>query len=119
MYFVPSVVTKQSGSLLNARKRALDLYRLWLKSSVYITEAYQLDIPSSQIRSRVRQEFEKNRNVSDLGVVDILLLKGRQEYEETMNMWKQKTHIMRYYNEDTYAPEKPKDFLGKFYAGLD
>jgi hypothetical protein len=34
------------------------------------------------LKRRVRQEFEKNRHVTNLGVIDVLLLKGRQEFEE-------------------------------------
>jgi NADH dehydrogenase (ubiquinone) 1 alpha subcomplex subunit 6 len=82
-----------------------------------MVDLYALEVSSRQIRSRVRQEFEKHRYVSDTKVIDRLLFKGRQEYEETMNQWKQKTHVMRYFNEDPYAPRKPETFLEKFYAG--
>jgi NADH dehydrogenase (ubiquinone) 1 alpha subcomplex subunit 6 len=79
---------------------------------------YLLDISPSLVRSKIRQEFEKNRFVRDLSVIDILLFKGRLEYEETMNMWKQKTHVMRYFTvEEDRIPLPPTDFLEKFYAG--
>ena len=82
-----------------------------------MVELYSLDVSSRQIRNRVRQEFEKNRYISDIKIIDRLLFKGRQELEETMNQWKQKTHVMRYFKEDTYAPPKPQTFLEKFYTG--
>lgn len=70
------------------------------------------------MRTKIRQEFEKNRYVSDLQTIDILLFKGRTEYEETMNMWKQKTHVMRYFDELDNRGTKPLNgFLDKFYAG--
>ena len=41
------------------------------------------------IRLKIRQDFERNRHVTDLGVINMLLFKNQQEYQETMNCWKQ------------------------------
>jgi len=41
------------------------------------------------IRLKIRQDFEKNRDITDLPVIDMLLHKNQQEYQETMNCWKQ------------------------------
>ncbi|KAI9316163.1 hypothetical protein DFJ73DRAFT_881413, partial [Zopfochytrium polystomum] len=115
--FVPSIVTAQSASLTQARRRALLAYRDWIRASPHIVELYQLDITTSALKRRVRQAYEESRHVSDLGVIDVMLLKSRQELEETLNFWKQKTHVMRYFEQNPYAEPKPRDFLGKFYEG--
>lgn len=47
------------------------------------------------IRLKIRQEFEKNRAVTDLSVIDMLLHKNQQEYQETMNCWKQEVSELR------------------------
>lgn len=39
------------------------------------------------------------------------------ELKETVNIWKQKGHIMAYFK-DTWEP-KPKDFLSKFLSGKE
>jgi NADH dehydrogenase (ubiquinone) 1 alpha subcomplex subunit 6 len=79
-------------------------------------DIYQLNISSTQIRHKIREEFEKNRHVVDLATIDILLFKSRTEYEETMNLWKQKTHIMRYFVPSVVGP---KDFMQDFYLGKE
>ncbi|EQL03575.1 hypothetical protein OCS_00726 [Ophiocordyceps sinensis CO18] len=40
-----------------------------------------MSIPISTIRTQVRQEFERNRFVSRLPIVDVLLFKSHAEYQ--------------------------------------
>ena len=54
-----------------------------------IVSLYSLSIPPSMIRLKIRQDFERNRHINDLGIIDMLLHKNQQEYQETMNCWKQ------------------------------
>lgn len=49
---------------------------------------YQIPISVYDLRTKVREQFEKNKHVTDIRVADVLLLKGRQEYQETINYWK-------------------------------
>jgi len=68
-----------------------------------------------QVRAKVKEEFVKQKDVTDIRVVDMLVIKGQMELKETTNIWKQKGHIMRYWQESVEV--KPQDFLSKFMSG--
>lgn len=78
---------------------------------------HTFDIPKSeeQCRQKLKEEFLKNRDITDVRVMDMLVIKGQMELKETIKIWKQKGHIMRYWQES--VEPKPQDFLSKFMAG--
>ena len=64
------------------------------RSAPEIVTLYAANLPATAIRAKIRQQFDKNKYVDDLEAVDILLLKGYQEYQETINAWKMDCHLM-------------------------
>jgi len=110
-------VSRTSTSLLQGRKRATQLYRDWYRAAPEIVSLYALNVSVAQIRHAVRQRFELNRDVTDPHVLDVLLLKGRQEYQETLNCWKQPDHILGILLQTNERPHKT--FLQRFYEGRD
>jgi NADH dehydrogenase (ubiquinone) 1 alpha subcomplex subunit 6 len=94
---------------------------------------YSLNMPVSRIRTRMRQEFERHRYVGQLPTVDVLLSKGQMEFQvfakstrtdvsrklmklqETMNYWKQMTHVLKYFAaEEGQATKLPQNFMSGF-----
>jgi len=100
-----------------ARQRAIQLYRDWYRSAPEVATLYALNVPASAIRSVVRREFEKNRFVSDPKVIDVLIHKGRQSWQETVNCWSQEPHILGILLAPKDRPQRT--FLEKFYEGRD
>ncbi|KAJ1885560.1 ndufa6 NADH-ubiquinone oxidoreductase subunit [Coemansia sp. RSA 455] len=116
MPLIQPLVTKSSSSLADARTRAIHLYRLWQKNVPQIMIDYHLCLPQSVVRSKIREHFEKNRYVSDPRTIDVLLFKGRIEFEETYNVWKQYSHVLRYFDANEQDPQ-PTKFFDKFIEG--
>ena len=76
---------------------------------------YSLNMPVSTLRTKIRQEFERHRYVNQLKTVDVLLFNSHQEFQETLNFWKQLSHVLKYFR----AEEDPKATLPKsFIAGF-
>ena len=46
-----------------------------------IQTMYSLNVPVSAIRTKIRQQFEKHRYVSQINVVDVLLYKSHAEFQ--------------------------------------
>ncbi|PWY98833.1 putative NADH2 dehydrogenase [Testicularia cyperi] len=110
--------TRISSSLEEARRRSVALYRNFYRSAPEICALYALDVPPSIVRAKIRTKFEQNKNIKDLAVLDLMLLKAQQEYQETMNAWKQIPQVMKWFAEEE-APARPEGFLEKFYASRD
>jgi hypothetical protein len=79
-----------------------------------IVEIYGLDVSPAFIRHTIRQKFEANRYVHDVRAIDVMIHKGRVEYQETMNCWKQPDNVLNML-ENKSRPQRT--FLQKFYEG--
>ncbi|KAF2861894.1 NADH-ubiquinone oxidoreductase 14.8 kDa subunit [Piedraia hortae CBS 480.64] len=110
--------TRSSTNWNDAKRRVIHAYRGWYRASPEIQTMYSLNMPVSAIRNKVRQQFERHRFVSQLSTVDVLLAKSQQEFQETLNYWKQLTHVLKYFREDEDPKAQlPKSFMEAFVQG--
>lgn len=61
------------------------------------------------IRLKIRQDFERNREITDLGIIDMLLHKNQQEYQETMNCWKQEVSNLKSFDSGWHVSERQSE----------
>ncbi|THG96841.1 hypothetical protein EW026_g5059 [Hermanssonia centrifuga] len=110
-------VTRVAHSPEQARAAVIQLYRDWWRGAPEIISIYTLNVTVPFFRQCIRRRFEENRYVSDTRSIDHLVLRGRQEYQETMNFWKNTDHIMGILLAPKGRPQR--SFLQKFYEGRD
>ncbi|TID28366.1 hypothetical protein CANINC_002544 [Pichia inconspicua] len=102
------------------RLRVLNLYRRYLRHSREFVNSYDLDIPAYQVKTRIRQEFERHRFVNDLGIKNVLYFKGQMEFQELVNFWKQQSHVMKYFEDfEHYSTTTNNNFVQKFLKGAN
>jgi len=78
---------------------------------------FHIPVTVEEGREKVRELFLKNKHVTDIRAIDMLVIKGQMELVETANIWKQRNHVMMFFK-DTVNP-KPTDFMSKFYEGQE
>lgn len=88
------------------------LYRKVLKSIPHIVTIYDLDISAKQVQQATRQMFEKNRNITDPRIAEWVYRKGELEFQETIELWKQRTHVLRLLGYDA-TPKVSVNIPGK------
>lgn len=99
----------------DARRRVLNLYRAWYRQIPYICYSYELPISEKTLRNKVRELFFANKSHTDVRVIDMLVLRGHMELNDTINKFKSKMHVMAYFKDPTFYQKK--DFLSKFLTG--
>jgi NADH dehydrogenase (ubiquinone) 1 alpha subcomplex subunit 6 len=111
--------TAQSANWTDAKRRVISSYREWIRAAPEMQTMYNLPMPVANIRTRIRQEFERNRFVNKLNVADVLLFKSHAEYQEMMNFWKQTTHVMSYFKDENFRGDSrlPSSFMSGFLEG--
>ncbi|XP_069122716.1 NADH dehydrogenase [ubiquinone] 1 alpha subcomplex subunit 6-like [Argopecten irradians] len=105
-----------SVNKVESRRRVLNLYRAWYRQLPYIVTNFHIPLTTTQCKSRLRNQFNKNKGLSDLRVIDMMIIKGQMDLMETVNNWKQRNHVMQLFD-DFSETSKSKDFLAKFYEG--
>lgn len=112
--------TRRSLTQADMRKRVLHLYRRYIRNAKEFSDLYELDMPVSNVKTKIRQEFERQRFVNDLDVTNVLYAKGQMEFQELINFWKQQCHVLRYFEDQhDYNVVDKDDFVKNFLRGIN
>lgn len=111
--------TRFSTTHAEMRIRMLNLYRRYMRHATEFVNDYDLDIPTSQVKTKIRQEFERNRYVNDLAIQNVMYMKAQMDFQELVNFWKQKCHVMKYFEDFQYYNRAKPNFMDKFLKGAD
>ncbi|XP_075977539.1 NADH dehydrogenase [ubiquinone] 1 alpha subcomplex subunit 6-like [Anticarsia gemmatalis] len=106
-----------STDFCEARRRAIGLYRAFYRYIPYIIKYFDIQKNEDDCKCMLRRYFYKNACVTDVRIVDILVIKGYIELQEVTHQWQQKGHMMRHW--DPSVNPKPCTFMEKFMAGVD
>lgn len=93
------VTVSTSKNMVEARQRVIDLYRKSLRLIPLFIAQYELSHPPDLMRQRIRRDFEKYKDISNLNVIDKLTYFGIIDVEEAKNIWKQTNHVDAYFSE--------------------
>ncbi|EMR09216.1 hypothetical protein PNEG_02552 [Pneumocystis murina B123] len=76
-----AIRTSASKTLEEAKKRVLKQYRAWQRAIPIVVQMYQLDVAMSTVKSALRNAYRKNKHITDLKKLDILIFQGHAEYQ--------------------------------------
>ncbi|XP_031631147.1 NADH dehydrogenase [ubiquinone] 1 alpha subcomplex subunit 6-like [Contarinia nasturtii] len=103
-----------STSKAEARRRVIKLYKTWYRQIPHIVDDYNLPQTTSQCRSKLHDEFMKQKYLTDIRLIDTLAIKKQLELKEICFMEKDRSHLLNYWkNEKGETPQ----FLAKFLVG--
>ncbi|XP_014478701.1 PREDICTED: NADH dehydrogenase [ubiquinone] 1 alpha subcomplex subunit 6 [Dinoponera quadriceps] len=101
----------------DARRRVLILYKAWIRQVPSTLLVYDVPLKAQDCKEKIREEFKRHAHVTDVRIIDHLIIRGQMELQEVANIWKPKSHLMTYWKKT--VEKKPTDFMSKFLNGQD
>eukprot|EP01132_Coremiostelium_polycephalum_P009901 gene9901-12144_t len=89
-----------------ARSRTLRLYRNCLRSIPFLVQHYNLSYSLSEMRKRIRDDFEQYREVKELNAIDRLRFIGETEIFDAMSLLKTRSHVVNYFDNPIQRTQK-------------
>ncbi|XP_050533754.1 NADH dehydrogenase [ubiquinone] 1 alpha subcomplex subunit 6 [Daktulosphaira vitifoliae] len=112
-----SVKPLLSSNKSEAKKRVLNLYKAYYRQIPLMLFDHNIPVTKEECQKKLKEEFLKNKHVTDVRVIDMLVIKGQMLLQEIVTKWAQECHIMSLFK-DSVEP-KPNDFLSKFVNNND
>lgn len=97
----------------------MKLYRAWYRYLPRLLNDFDVPVTHQELKEKLREKFDQNRHVTDIRTIDLLVSKGEMALVECVNVWAQKSHIMRWFEDTWNARPDRDDFMSKFYDGHD
>ncbi|XP_013402376.1 NADH dehydrogenase [ubiquinone] 1 alpha subcomplex subunit 6 [Lingula anatina] len=97
---------------LEVKQRVLQTFTAWYIAIPRFLTTANFDATVPQARQILKEEFRKNKDVTDLRVIDTLLIQAQQQFDDLHNVYSQHYHIKQYFRK-----QDKRDFLQKFYDG--
>eukprot|EP00116_Pleurobrachia_bachei_P008588 sb/3468850/ len=95
------------------------LYRDFYRELDWTCRSHLLDVSIADARKKLRSEFLKHKDVTDVRVIDMMVVKGRLTLEEFHEFWAQSYNAYAYFDDTQtqrrIVKEKDDSFLDKFY----
>ncbi|KAL1516988.1 hypothetical protein ABEB36_000811 [Hypothenemus hampei] len=95
-----------------ARRRVIGLYKAWYRQIPYIVKYYDIEFNEKQCKDKLREEFTKYDKISDIRVIDMLVIKEMAEF------WITKRGVCLFFENDKHQ-KKHDSFLAKFINNED
>ena len=83
------------------------------KAAPVIIARYELGFSVPQVRTRITQEFAKNKQLHELSAIDFQIFRGATELTELLEQWKTKSHVLNYF---AVPKESKSDLFSSFFA---
>lgn len=102
-------VTRAAASSVQARlsKQVVSMFRKMCRDIPKVLVMYNLEQTPSEARHMLMLQFRKAgaSAPNDPRITEMMIDKARQEFEETMQQWKQKGHLMAILQPELAAPD--------------
>ena len=104
-------------------RQVVGLFRRICRDAPRMCAIYELPMAPADFRHQVNVLFREHRNVTEPRVIRILLQKGEMEFEECLEQWKQRSHVLTLLSTDLLKDERAaapdeevtdEDFLDRF-----
>eukprot|EP01111_Echinosteliopsis_oligospora_P004560 TRINITY_DN1755_c0_g1_i1.p1 TRINITY_DN1755_c0_g1~~TRINITY_DN1755_c0_g1_i1.p1 ORF type:complete len:168 (+),score=39.65 TRINITY_DN1755_c0_g1_i1:112-615(+) len=108
------IYTKTATSartVLEAHARSRELFRKSVRLIPWISDTFQLDYSKREMTNRIRERFDQSKDVTQLEIINRLLHKGENEIQETLMLWKTRSHVVQFFETNT---TDTRSFLQRF-----
>ena len=85
-----------------------------------ISKMYLLEGTPADLRRMTLLQFRRNKELVEPRIIDMVLAKGEMEFEETLNQWKQRGHLLNLLNPEVPPPDAlldAEEFFRRFLNG--